>query len=128
MLYTIIKLQNATYFSPNPQSITTYLSEVTQLSSEIVIHKIGMDGSFNGTDLILSVSFGNLSDNRKWRLSFNLEYASFSINSSFTNFSKCIKRQSAIFTAIYKVHLMSLLEVGLSATALLELSVSIVIL
>ena len=82
----LLKLQNATYFSPTPVSITTYLSKV---SNEIVIHKAGNTGVFNERSLALFVNLGNLPDNRKWKLSFNLEYASFSINSSFSNFSKC---------------------------------------
>lgn len=81
----ITALQNGTLFNPNPQSITVYL---TNISRSIVIQKNEISGVYRRTDLEFPLNLGHLPDNRKWKLTVNLKYTSFSVNSSFINFSK----------------------------------------
>ena len=87
VLIFLLCTQNGTYFNPSPAAITVQLTGVSSCSDAIMISRSGVNGVYEGTDLVLSVNLGTL-PGAKWHLGFILEYSSFSINSSTTNFSK----------------------------------------
>lgn len=76
------------HFSTTPVNVIVQLTEFGNIRNTLNITKSGGNIVHEGKEAVFSVNLGALPYNTKWNLNFVLNYNSFSVKSSITNFSK----------------------------------------